>query len=359
LLLSEDKLHLAHDLIAELYARPFDQTLAMETAKGICGLVDAHYYALLLFPSNKNAKLLILSNNPPDFLPIYFSVQPEDFLIETLVSTGRECVLRRMPDYDQPKNQNFIAAVQHARPISDMAYFPIKTGDTIRGIWAFGRAGLRSSYYTDDDIAVVRFIVGFLNDAFERSLLPPPLDEDMACLDFEGHILGAGARIQEVFDSLFERGSAVEAGKRLGLQFRKGFEDFLRCPFEPGMDRLCLRSRGREHSFSFGILDPGRSPIKQAGVPFGTARLLEWPGGMLARRSPNEEMAAGVLQFSNRERDVLSGIYKGKTNKEIAWLLGIDESTVKRYTHNIYEKTGFRSRVELVLGLPAMRFLQL
>jgi len=38
-------------------------------------------------------------------------------------------------------------------------------------------------------------------------------------------------------------------------------------------------------------------------------------------------------------------------NKEIAQELGVDESTIKRHTHNIFEKTGFHSRVELVLGL--------
>jgi DNA-binding NarL/FixJ family response regulator len=59
-------------------------------------------------------------------------------------------------------------------------------------------------------------------------------------------------------------------------------------------------------------------------------------------------------QFTARELEVLDGIYAGKSNKEIAAELGVDESTVKRHSHNIYEKTGYRSRVELVLGLPTL-----
>jgi len=48
---------------------------------------------------------------------------------------------------------------------------------------------------------------------------------------------------------------------------------------------------------------------------------------------------------------VVRGIYQAQSNKVIAFSLGIDESTVKRHTHNIYEKTGLRSRVELVQNL--------
>ena len=64
-----------------------------------------------------------------------------------------------------------------------------------------------------------------------------------------------------------------------------------------------------------------------------------------------EDMHLVHYGLTGRESQVAQEICRGLSNKQIALKLGVDESTIKRHTHNIYEKTGFRSRVELVLGL--------
>lgn len=49
-----------------------------------------------------------------------------------------------------------------------------------------------------------------------------------------------------------------------------------------------------------------------------------------------------------RERQVLCGVFSGRTNKEIAHKLGVSESLVKAFVQQLFLKTGVRSRAQLV-----------
>jgi len=53
-------------------------------------------------------------------------------------------------------------------------------------------------------------------------------------------------------------------------------------------------------------------------------------------------------QLSDRERDVLKGVFEGLTNKEIASALGISEGSVKSALQQLFIKTGVRTRSQLV-----------
>lgn len=56
-----------------------------------------------------------------------------------------------------------------------------------------------------------------------------------------------------------------------------------------------------------------------------------------------------VAQTLNaRERSVLKGVFEGLTNKEIAANLQISESSVKAVLQQLFEKTGVRTRSQLV-----------
>lgn len=50
--------------------------------------------------------------------------------------------------------------------------------------------------------------------------------------------------------------------------------------------------------------------------------------------------------LSPREMDVLAGIVKGQSNKEIARSLGVGEETVKSYAAMVYARCGVRNRVQ-------------
>jgi DNA-binding NarL/FixJ family response regulator len=52
--------------------------------------------------------------------------------------------------------------------------------------------------------------------------------------------------------------------------------------------------------------------------------------------------------LSEREREVLVGIARGFSNKEIAAKLGLSVKTVETYKGRMAEKLGLRSRVEIV-----------
>jgi DNA-binding NarL/FixJ family response regulator len=52
--------------------------------------------------------------------------------------------------------------------------------------------------------------------------------------------------------------------------------------------------------------------------------------------------------FTNRENDVLRGVFEGLSNKEIGARLGISESSVKAAIQQLFEKVGVRTRSQLV-----------
>jgi DNA-binding CsgD family transcriptional regulator len=353
--LSKEKVQILRDLIVALNERPFSEPLVLEAVREACDLIDAQYCALLLFNDSRRTAPLLISNNPPEFIPVYRSVMGGDFLTESLVEGGRECVLARMSDFDQPRNRDSIHVVQSARPISDVIYEPLKAGKALRGYFAIVRAGLFSEPYSDDEVDTFRFVGAFLNDAFERTFLSRPADEDIACLDFEGDVVNSGLRIRQAFEELFGSCACAPARASSSPQAAlliESFRRYLRGPRRPGMDCLELAARGRRYRFAFSRFRPSSLPICQRGIPIACVRLVDGNPGIPDFRAPAQDHLASDYGLTPREREVVAGIYEGKSNKQIAFEMRIDESTVKRHTHNIYEKTGFRSRVELVIGLP-------
>lgn len=70
----------------------------------------------------------------------------------------------------------------------------------------------------------------------------------------------------------------------------------------------------------------------------------------LAQLASNGHRATQPLTvLSAREREVAGLVAEGLTNKEIARRLGLTEGTVKIHLHNIFEKVGVKSRVELAI----------
>jgi DNA-binding NarL/FixJ family response regulator len=74
-----------------------------------------------------------------------------------------------------------------------------------------------------------------------------------------------------------------------------------------------------------------------------------WIDKALAAR---EESPAGTEssapQFNDRQRKVLRFVLEGLSNKEIAWRLQISESYVKAILQSLFQKTGVRTRGQLV-----------
>ena len=75
----------------------------------------------------------------------------------------------------------------------------------------------------------------------------------------------------------------------------------------------------------------------------------------LLRELGETREADPLAALSDREREVLTGIAAGRTNREIATELQLTEKTVKYYVTNVLVKLQVRNRVEA--ALKAQRFL--
>ncbi|HEY6254098.1 MAG TPA: response regulator transcription factor [Candidatus Angelobacter sp.] len=69
---------------------------------------------------------------------------------------------------------------------------------------------------------------------------------------------------------------------------------------------------------------------------------------VMERATAQETTASGSKTLSKRERAVLSLVFEGLANKEIADRLHLSESSVKASLQQLFEKTGVRTRSQLV-----------
>ena len=68
----------------------------------------------------------------------------------------------------------------------------------------------------------------------------------------------------------------------------------------------------------------------------------------LVRASKHPEGAVQTKSFTERETQVLQGVFEGLSNKEIGARLDISESSVKAALQQLFQKTGVRTRSQLV-----------
>jgi len=69
---------------------------------------------------------------------------------------------------------------------------------------------------------------------------------------------------------------------------------------------------------------------------------------MIAAASAASDVRAVPRTLSTRELAVLKGVFEGLTNKEIGAHLAISESSVKAVLQQLFDKTGVRTRSQLV-----------
>jgi two-component system, NarL family, nitrate/nitrite response regulator NarL len=69
---------------------------------------------------------------------------------------------------------------------------------------------------------------------------------------------------------------------------------------------------------------------------------------MLAAAVDENDGQTSAKVLTAREQQVLQGVFEGLTNKEIAAQLGVTESAVKATLQQLFQKTGVRTRSQLV-----------
>jgi DNA-binding NarL/FixJ family response regulator len=84
--------------------------------------------------------------------------------------------------------------------------------------------------------------------------------------------------------------------------------------------------------------------------PAVTRRLVErWVALEGASAPAERRVPAAVGTLSAREREILVGLARGRTNRELAEDLIVSEATVKTHVSNLLTKLGLRSRVQAVV----------
>jgi DNA-binding NarL/FixJ family response regulator len=84
--------------------------------------------------------------------------------------------------------------------------------------------------------------------------------------------------------------------------------------------------------------------------PSVTRRLVErWVALEATRPASTQAVPAAVASLSAREREILVGLARGRTNRELADDLIVSEATVKTHVSNLLTKLGVRSRVQAVV----------
>ena len=68
----------------------------------------------------------------------------------------------------------------------------------------------------------------------------------------------------------------------------------------------------------------------------------------LVHAAARPESRPAEKNLTERERQVLRGVFEGQSNKEISAGLGISESSVKAALQQLFQKTGVRTRSQLV-----------
>ena len=84
------------------------------------------------------------------------------------------------------------------------------------------------------------------------------------------------------------------------------------------------------------------SAYKKMALTSGTGKDTMQPAGLIKASTPTEQ---AVASLSPRELDILRGIARGDSNKEIAREHGIVETTVKIHVQHVLRKLGVSSRV--------------
>jgi DNA-binding NarL/FixJ family response regulator len=112
--------------------------------------------------------------------------------------------------------------------------------------------------------------------------------------------------------------------------------------FEAGASAFVLKGRPAADLFdALRALEKGEVFVSPDVAP----KIL----GALRQRGEKGGRPASVLSI--RERQIVDGLLRAKTNKEIARELNLSEKTIKHYMTNLMAKLGAKNRLDVVLAM--------
>lgn len=127
-----------------------------------------------------------------------------------------------------------------------------------------------------------------------------------------------------------------------------------------GLTALRQGARGYVHAYAVpALLQEVALVVGHGGLWVGPDLMQRLVGATLAALRPSMAGPAtarlssvhGLDALSAREAEVVQAVAAGRSNKEVAALMGISERTVKAHLGAVFEKLGVRDRLQLVLRL--------
>jgi RNA polymerase sigma factor (sigma-70 family) len=97
-----------------------------------------------------------------------------------------------------------------------------------------------------------------------------------------------------------------------------------------------------------GAEDVLTKPVSSEGLLGAIERALAHQQVLRSQRNKLDVVRAHIAKLTPREREVFELVIRGKTNKQVANVLGATERTIKAHRHRVMEKMQVQSLAELV-----------
>jgi DNA-binding NarL/FixJ family response regulator len=112
---------------------------------------------------------------------------------------------------------------------------------------------------------------------------------------------------------------------------------------------VTLAMRAGAVGFLYKDVDPDALIRALRSVNDGHMLLAPEAAGLLVRPARDHDAVRGLDALTGREREVLAQIAEGRSNREIARLLGVAEKTVKTHVSSVLAKLGVADRTQAAL----------
>ncbi|WP_206447687.1 response regulator [Agrococcus sp. KRD186] len=180
-------------------------------------------------------------------------------------------------------------------------------------------------------------VVGQAKDGAEGVRLAAELQPDVICMDVQ----------MPVMDGLEATREIVAGPSHAAVLMLTTFdrEDFLFEALSAGASGFLLKTAEPEH-----LIDAVHALARGDALlsPEVTRRVIERFAAPTAPAAPTAS-APDLTQLTDRERETLLLLARGRSNGEIAAQLFVGEATVKTHVSNVLMKLGIRDRIHAVI----------
>ena len=351
MILNNNQSELIRKIVSYIYTHELNQNAFIELTPYICELLGIHYFAASFLPNKYAPERFLTSNNPEEFNRLYTSLIDQDFLMDELVKKHKIVIYKNLTRDLSLKSNEFDNETQKLRPVSDGCYLPLKINGELLGFYAIARAGGKSKDLSAKDIEIFNFVCDIITDRFKQNLYICPETADIAYMNSFGEISFMGSRIKDTFIELFgvrhfER--PLFGNSHNSTILNSYFRQFEKCDENTKTGEIAFCYRGKKVIFHFNKLtDTVIRPYAYKEPQYK----------ITLHKDSDDPLRSSLIDYSHiqksyhltpKEIEIISFIYKGLTNRQIASCLAISESTVKHHVWNIFNKTGVDNRTQLI-----------